>query len=405
MRQAGHWGTVVAAMAAGAVVTALGGLLIAKEGSPGGNAGTTVIPPDDTTVVAVLRSSGESRSLDLVNALRAARDAPEDTKTAQAAARLLIAEGRSAGDSRLVGAALGVLRPLMDPPEAETLYIAATAMQYQHDFEGALSLLDQAIELDPRHTNALLTRATVKLVLGRLGAAEEDCGLVAELRQDVGFLCQSTALIITPQAPAVGDRLSQVLARPGLLPSSLEPWAIGLLGEIALLQGDDAAAREHLAEVLARDPGALRERLMLADLLLRTNEPAVVLSLLSEAPETDGVLLRRARAARALGESDIVAEATLADRVQLNGELGLDAHAREDAMYFLFLANNPEKALERARSNWALQHEIEDAQLLIDAAVAAGRPAEARPVLEWMKREGVVVPALDIPDAVRAAAG
>jgi hypothetical protein len=199
----------------------------------------------------------------------------------------------------------------------------------------------------------------------------------------------------------VRDRLAQILARPGVLPPSLEPWAIGLLGEIALLQGDDVDARGHLTNVLSRDPDALRERLMLADLLLRSGEAAAVLPLLSAAPETDGVLLRRALAARTLGERDGAIETVLADRVRLNLDLGLDAHAREDAMFFLLLADDPEMALDRARSNWALQHEFEDAQLLIDAAVAAGRPAEALPVLDWIEREGVEVPALRIPETIR----
>ena len=226
--------------------------------------------------------------------------------------------GEPQGDSRLVGAALGVLRPVMEQPEAETLYLAATARQYQHDFEGALGLLDQAIDLDPGHVNALLTRATVKMVLGRLTGAQQDCSLVSALRQDVGFLCQSTALIVTPQAPLVSDRLSQILERPGLLPAELEPWAIGLLGEIAVLQGDDVKGREHLEAALARDPGDLRLRLMLVDLMLRTGEGADIPALLAEAPTTDGVLLRRALAARAEGEIDAQAEGAVADRVQIN---------------------------------------------------------------------------------------
>ena len=403
MTRARHWGAVLAAITAGAALTALGGLLVAQEGRQGERSGALTVPSDDAIVVAELQRSGQVQSPELSAALRATRDAPEDLMSAQTAARQLIDEGRTAGDSRLVGAALGVLRPFMEAPEAETLYIAATARQYQHDFTGAMSLLDQAIDLDPRHTNALLTRATLHTVLGQLAAAQDDCRLVTELRQDVGFLCQSTALIATAQAPAVRDRLAQILARPGLLPASLEPWAIGLLGEIALLQGDDAEARKHLTAVLALNPNALRERLMLADLLLRSGEEAAVLPLLSEAPETDGVLLRRALAARALGVPDESVESALADRVRLNLDLGLDSHAREDAMFFLLLADDPERALERARSNWALQHEIEDAQLLIDGAVAAGQPAEALPVLDWMEKEGIAVPALRIPEAIRTA--
>ena len=73
-------------------------------------------------------------------------------------------------------------------------------------------------------------------------------------------------------------------------------------------------------------------------------------------------------------------------------------------MWFLHLERDPARALDRARDNWALQHEVEDAQLLIDAAVAAGRPGEAAPVLAWMREEGIEVPALRIPDAVRGVA-
>jgi hypothetical protein len=202
----------------------------------------------------------------------------------------------------------------------------------------------------------------------------------------------------------VSERLSQILAQPGLLPSSLESWAIGLLGEIAMLQGDEPEARRHFEAVLARDPGALRERLLLADLLLRTDQASAVEPLLAEAPQTDGVLLRRARAARAEGRPDSAIEAALAERVQLNLDLGLDAHAREDTMFFLHLADDPAMALDRARANWALQHEVEDAQLLIDASVAAGMPEAALPVLDWIDEEGVAIPALRIPEVVTAAA-
>lgn len=398
-----HWAAVGAAVGMGVAVAVLGTLSMSSSDRPG--AESMSVPPDDATVVAVLIAPGETQhSPELLLALQAAHAAPEDRAAAQTAAALLIDEGRAAGDSRLVGAALGVLRRVMDPPEAETLYLAATARQYQHDFEGALELFDRAVELDPGHVNALLSRATLKMVLGRIAAAQEDCTRVAALRQDIGFLCQSTALIVTPQASVVGARLAQILDRPGLLPESLEAWAIGLLGEIAVLQGDDVMARARLEEMLARNPEALRERTMLADLLLRTGEPERVLPLLAEAPSTDGVVLRRALAARAIGDRDERAEEDLAERVQLNLDLGLDAHAREDAMYFLLIAGDPVMALDRALANWALQHEMEDAQLLIDAAEAAGRPDEAARVLAWMAEEGIAVPALRIPEQIRAAA-
>lgn len=362
---------------------------------------------DDDQVVATLRTGGTDTSDALRAALRATRADPENAATAKAAARQLIAEGRAAGDSRLVGAAVGVLRPFLETQDAETLYLAATARQYQHDFTGALDLLDRAIELAPGDANALLTRATINIVLGRFDVADEDCRRLHALpRPDLGFLCQSTALTLTAQAPEVYDRLAEVVAQPGLLDPALRGYAVGLMGEIAALQGWREQARAHLEDELAADPEALRTRMMLADLLLADDAAAEALRILDGAPEVDGVLIRRAIAAERLGEAGIAdpAKAELARRFRQNLDLGLRAHAREETRFFLEVAPDPKLALERALVNWELQREIEDAQLLIDAAMAADAPAAAAPVLRWMEEQNVSVPTLRIPDAVREAA-
>ena len=87
-------------------------------------------------------------------------------------------------------------------------------------------------------------------------------------------------------------------------------------------------------------------------------------------------------------------KAELAKRFKLNLDLGLTAHAREEGQYFLKIAGDPVQALARAQVNWALQHEYDDARLLMDAAVAAGQPAAAQPVRDWMAVQHVTAPAL-----------
>jgi tetratricopeptide (TPR) repeat protein len=352
-----------------------------------------------TTVVARLQTSKTPLTPALIAALQAARAAPEALEPAQAAARLLIDEGRRLGDSRLVGAAVGVLRPFLALDDPQTLYLSATARQYQHDFPGALALLDRAIALDPRHINARLSRATILTVLGRLTEAAAACKEVSQLRPDVGFLCQSTALMLTDQRAVVATRLAQIVDQPGLLDPALRPWALGLLGEIAVLQGDDPAALAQFAAVIAADPGVIRERLLTADILLRQSQFEQVLDVLDPAPPVDGVLIRRILAQRGLNAPGAAAPmvAELARRVAQNLELALTSHAREDAMYFLLVADDPAQALDRATVNWALQHEVEDAQLLIDAANAAGQPAAAAPVFDWARAEHVVVPQFGTP--------
>ena len=357
---------------------------------------TNLLP---TTVVARLQTATTPLTADLITALQASRAAPDAIEPARAAARLLIDEGRRLGDSRLVGAAVGVLRPFVSGNDPDTLYLSATARQYQHDFPGALALLDRAIALDPRHINAQLSRATIYTVLGRLTEAADACKAVSQLRADVGFLCQSTALIMTDQAPLVAQRLGQIVGQPGLLDPALQPWAIGLLGEIAALQGDDATALTQFAAVISADPDVIRERLLAADILQRQSQFQEVMDILAPAPAVDGVLIRRVLALRGLNAADDAAPliAELGRRVAQNLELGLTSHAREDAMYFLLIAGDATAALDRATVNWALQHEVEDAQLLIDAAKAAGQPAAASAVFDWARAEHVVVPAFGNP--------
>ena len=270
-----------------------------------------------------------------------------------------------------------------------------------------MTLLDHAIILQPQDASALLTRATINIVLGKFDLASADCKRITTLpRPDLGFLCQSTALLLTAQAPTIYRRLKGIVARPELLDPSLRGWALGLMGEIAKLQGDPDDAKALFAEVIADDPLALRERLLLVDLLIDEGAATQVLATLSPAPEVDGVLIRRVLAAQLLDYQSMAEQATaeLDRRFRLNLDLGLTAHAREEARYYLQIAGNPQLALKRAIVNWELQHEFEDAQLLIDAAVAANDPKAAVPVLIWMQEQSVDVPILRIPDAVRKAA-
>ena len=380
------WG-YLAAFAGLALVLVAGSALMPQGATQAGAA----IPPD--RVVARVQSAGGAYPQALRRAMADQRAAPGDLALAQSAARALIDEGRSRGDSRLVGAAVGVLRPFLVDPTADTLYLAATARQYQHDFGGALALLDRALALSPADINARLSRATILTVQGDYAAARADCRQITDLqRPDVGFLCQATTEVLTAQGPAYAARLEEILGSPGLLDPGLRGWATGLIAEVALHQGDIARAQAQLQAVLAENPLAQREQVMLADILLRQDQPQAVLGLLTAAPDTDGVLIRRILAMRALGDAGGATSLTavLNQRFTLNLDLGLTAHAREEALYFLTIAADPARALARASVNWELQHEIEDALLLLQAAAAAGEPEAAQPVRDWMAQNAVL---------------
>lgn len=349
------------------------------------------IPPD--RVVAVL-SAGADYPPELRQALQALRERPDDPALAAVAARRIVSEGRARGDSRLVGAALGILRPFLDAASPEMLHIAADARQYQHDFAGALQLLDRALGLAPRDANLLLMRATIHTVRGDYVPAREDCARITALGLDeVGLLCTATTHVLTRDGPVWKARLAEMVDRPDLLAESLHPWALGLMAEIARHQGDIEEARQLLHRLLALSPGAVREKLILADILLATGEGPAVITLLADAPPIDGVLVRRVMALRLTGNLEALSlQRSLDQRFRLNIELGLDAHAREETMFFLYVAPERGLALQRAQANWSQQHEAEDLALLLEAARQAGDAGSAVAAQDWMSRADVTPP-------------
>ncbi len=64
-------------------------------------------------------------------------------------------------------------------------------------------------------------------------------------------------------------------------------------------------------------------------------------------------------------------------------------HRREEARFQLALLHQPAPALALARVNWNVQREPADARILLEAALAAGRPAAADPVLAWIRTNSV----------------
>lgn len=395
-------------LAVAAALVLAGSLAIASEHFwPSGTTITLAADMTPETVVATVKTGGTAAPPALRAALAASRAAPADAALALQAAEALIATGRATGDARLVGASLGILQPALALGDPQALTLAGIARQYQHDFTGSLALLDQAIDQDPGNIRAILTRATVQTVLGAFDKAGADCRALQQLGQvQIAFLCQSTALMLTDSAATVRQRLEAILASPGMLDPTLVSWATGLVGEIAAMQGERGTATARFTEVLATDPAAIRERLMLADLLLADGKGAGVLALLQGQPETDSLLLRRALAYRqtAARSSEQADSAELLRRFSQNIALGLAAHAREEARYFLQIAPDPQQALARAAVNWALQHELEDAQLLVDAALAADQPLAARPVVDWMTAQGLTDRLRALPNAITEAA-
>jgi hypothetical protein len=63
-------------------------------------------------------------------------------------------------------------------------------------------------------------------------------------------------------------------------------------------------------------------------------------------------------------------------------------HAREAAYFALYVLDKPDLAVKRALANWNVQREPIDARLVLEAALAAHRTADAQAVLDWLESSG-----------------
>ena len=314
---------------------------------------------------------------------------PDDASLRLELARLHLDRGWREGEPRFFGRARGALGPLWtDPsPPLEALVLRAAIHRALHDFAASLRDLDAAIAKEPRRAQAHLDRATTLLALGEPKEAAQACVAAHRLAPGLPALtCLSAAASLAGAAAEAAATLQAALEAEPDAGDAAKVWALVVLAEIALRRGDAASAERRFLEALALDPADLYARLAFADLRLLDGRPEAASEILSSAPPTDGVLLRRALAAKALG-----AEEAEALRLELSARIGAaalrgdEAHLRDAARFRLEIEGDAEAALDLARRNWARQRGPEDARILIEAAAAARRPEVAQEALEWIE--------------------
>ncbi len=359
------------------------------------------VPVSDDTVVQTLpyRLSAAVRSQVALPARSTALPLAQAVQAAQAA----IERGRQHGDPRELGLAQALLQPWWAQPEPPPTVrlLRATVNQGQHAFDAALRDLD-ALALPgasglapvplPVQAQALLTRATVHQVQGRLALAQADCQTLA----GAPFHAAGPATRIAAQACLAelqslrGQASEGQRALAGLAQAAgPSPWLALVQAELAERQGDAAAAA-------ALYPGALQgshsvyARAAYADWLLGQRRWGEVLALLpADAAQADALLLRRAIALKHLpaehAREAAAAAATLDERFAAARRRGQNEHAREEARFQLDVQGQSAAALALAQRNWQLQKEPADAVLLARAALAAGQPQALAPLQAFVR--------------------
>lgn len=129
------------------------------------------------TPLETVAAAGDPVEAELAR-LRTALDAASaDPVLAARYAQLAIERGRALGDPRYYGRADAGLAHWRGAPRVPPAIrvLRATLLQQRHAFGEALAELNLALLEEPRNAQALLTRATIHQVQGRLPEALADC--------------------------------------------------------------------------------------------------------------------------------------------------------------------------------------------------------------------------------------
>jgi Tfp pilus assembly protein PilF len=367
------------------IVTAA--LLIAETGTA---AAAPYVPADDAQVLERLPTASNQNLRELSRLNSELGRSPTDLALAIRVAAQDIEAARAESDPRYNGYAEAALRPWLTQPNPpnSVILLRATLRQAVHDFDEALQDLNQVISAEPRNYQARLTRAIILQVRGEYPEALKGCrSLVLFGRNLVTATCIASVNSLKGEAKTGRDILKGALesSRPDDESPQVRLWALTILAEIDARIGDNAAAEQHFRQALAL---GLRDGYLLgayADFLLDAGRPQEVLTLLKDELRIDPLLLRFALAEKMTGASALSSHiADLDERFKMSRLRGDVSHRREEARFALHLSNRASDALQLAEANWTVQREPWDTRLLLETALAAGAPAAARPVLDWL---------------------
>lgn len=344
------------------------------------------IPENDAVVLERVPARS---ALERLAPLRAAVAAhPHDLAAALALAQGFIDIGRREGDPRFVAYAEPVLEPWLagtQPPE-RALVLQATALQYLHQFGAALALLQRALTLQPLDGQAWLTRAALLELRGDYPEARCACArLTRSADALVALTCLASVGSRSGALAANYDRLRPLAASTTQLPAPLRSWVLTVLADMAERLGDPAAAQQALEAALASTPEHPYVRATYADLLIDRGRAAEVVPLLAGMEAQDALLLRLAIAGKRAAHPDAARWAALyAARVQAARRDGDVTHLREQALFFLDVADEPRAALAAAAANFAQQREPIDVRLYLRAAQRAGSEPDRTAIAGWI---------------------
>jgi tetratricopeptide (TPR) repeat protein len=364
-------------------------------------------PTDDT---AILEHVPARSALERLAPLRAAvTQRPEALDPALELARGYIEIGRRESDPRFVAYAESTLAPWLakrEPPEP-ALVLQAIALQYLHQFDAALALLERALRRQPLDGQAWLTRAGLLELRGEFAESRRACArLVRTTDQITSLTCLTSVESRNGRLASSYETLNRLSGTDRWPPGEVRSWVLAGHADMAERLGDDRAAETDLRAALALSPADPYLRATYADFLIRLDRSPEVLTLLAGCEAQDPLLLRLAIAGRRTSSPDAPRWAQLyQDRIRAATRANDVTHKREQAMFLLDVEDDAVGALRAAASNWAAQREPVDIRIYARAAERAHSVSDRAVIAAWLDASHYEDRVLAVPVGTAAAAG
>ncbi|KXI27278.1 tetratricopeptide repeat protein [Paraglaciecola hydrolytica] len=298
-----------------------------------------------------------------------------------------IQQGQYAGQAnKHYGRARALLAPLFDDnhnliaveqssfKKSQLNAMWARVLQHQHQFVLAQQLLDQAISLDPKNTNAILLKANVLLAQGSFEQSRQVCTQLL----GAADLVITTACVL--EANANLDKLTSSYQQLRTLLNNRaahqqQDWLVQLAADMALRLAQPQAAAQWLELALNQEQPLTNKPLsfivLWADVQLALQQDDKVLSVLATIVQhagfkDDALLLRLSLAEKTT--SSQYWQNLLAERIELRLARQDSYHSAELARYYLDIQPNAEQALHWAQINWQ-KAKLPDDKNLLDRAL------------------------------------
>ena len=347
---------------------------------------TPYVPARDDIVLQTVASISDPRIRAFASLRTALDKSPRDVAPAVKLSEAYLDYGRDTGDARYLGRAEAVIAPWLakSPAPVPALLVHATILQSRHFFDESREQLLGILKRDPENAQAWLTLAAVAQVQGDMRSARRACAhLLGSSDPLIPAGCLSALNAVTGNADNAQKLLGSLVTQAKAEPVAVQSWIQGILADAAKYSGDAAAADTHYRQALQLTP---EDNFLLADygdFLIDQKRPQEAFELLKNESQSDTSFLRQVYAEAALGLPQAATDTKqMAARFTDLEVRGTRTYQREQAGFELYLQHDAPRALALAQQNWAVQHAPEDMRILLEAALAAGRPEAAQPVLD-----------------------